>query len=91
MESAAHIFVSGVVQGVGYRYFVLRSARELCLRGFVRNMYGGGVEIEVEGERGLIEEFIKVLRVGPPAARVTNVQVEWHNPQGEFVDFDLTF
>jgi acylphosphatase len=91
MESAAHILVSGVVQGVGYRYFVLRSARELGLKGSVRNLYGGGVELEVEGERGLIEDFIKDLWIGPHAAHVKNVQVKWHDPKGKFLDFDLTF
>jgi acylphosphatase len=87
MESAAHIVVSGVVQGVGYRYFVLKAARELGLKGFVRNLYGGEVEVEVVGERGLIEEFVQELRVGPPAAHVTDVQVRWHKPGEEFDGF----
>lgn len=91
MDSAAHILVSGVVQGVGYRYFALRYAQELGLRGFARNLYTGDVEVAVEGERGLILEFIKALRMGPPSAHVATLQVEWHSPQGKFVDFQLKF
>jgi acylphosphatase len=91
MESAAHIVVCGVVQGVGYRYFVIRAARSMGLRGFVRNLYGGEVEVEVEGERALLVDFIESLRVGPPAAHVTDVRVRWHNPRGKFDDFDPRF
>lgn len=91
MESAAHIVVSGVVQGVGYRYFVLMRGRNMGLRGYVRNLYPGEVEVEVEGERALILEFVKELRVGPPSAHVTDIHVEWHDPQGKFTDFQVAF
>ncbi|KPL19990.1 MAG: acylphosphatase [candidate division Zixibacteria bacterium SM23_81] len=91
MESAAHILVSGVVQGVGYRYFVLMRGRKMGLRGYVRNLYRGEVELEVEGEKALILEFVKEIRVGPPSAHVTDIQVKWHEPQGKFVDFQVHF
>lgn len=91
MESAAHIVVSGMVQGVGYRYFVLRLGRKLGLRGYVSNLYSGDVEVEVEGEKGLISDFIKALRIGPPSAHVIEIDVKWHSPRGQFVGFQVKF
>jgi acylphosphatase len=89
MSVAAFIRVQGVVQAVGFRYFVYRIATRLGLNGYVRNAYDGSVEIEVEGDRSLIEELIKDVKVGPRAAHVTDVSVEWKNPQNQFHHFDI--
>ncbi len=91
MESAAHILILGMVQGVGYRYFAIRSARDLGLKGYVRNLRGDAVEVEVEGEKGLILELFQALRAGPPAAYVRDAQIKWHDPKGEFTDFGVRF
>lgn len=77
MQVAAHMIVEGLVQGVGFRWFVGRHAESLGLRGYVSNLYNGNVEIEAVGERGLVEELIKQVKVGPRSARVTNVRLEW--------------
>jgi len=71
-----HLLVSGRVQGVGYRYFTRDSARALGLSGWVRNVRGGGVEVEVEGCRGVIDRFIEELRQGPPLSRVLDVEAQ---------------
>jgi acylphosphatase len=71
-----HLLVSGRVQGVGYRYFARDSANSLGLNGWVRNIRGGGVEVEVEGERGDIDKFIEELRLGPPLSRVLEVEAQ---------------
>lgn len=71
-----HLLVSGRVQGVGYRYFARDAARALGLGGWVRNVRGGGVEVEVEGEREVIDRFIEGLRQGPPLSRVLGVEVQ---------------
>jgi acylphosphatase len=89
MEVGANIIVSGLVQGVGFRFFVHRHASRLGVRGFVRNLYSGDVEIEVEGDRSLIEELIKEVRVGPRAARVQDVQVKWEQHQQRYYDFGI--
>lgn len=47
----AHLLISGMVQGVGYRWFVMRKANEYNLKGYVRNLYTDDVEVEVEGEK----------------------------------------
>jgi acylphosphatase len=68
-----HLLVSGRVQGVGFRFFTRDSAHALGLSGWVRNVRGGGVEVEVEGDRGVIDAFIETLRQGPPLSRVLDV------------------
>ena len=87
----AHILVSGNVQGVGYRYFVMRLALKWELTGWVKNLYSGEVEIEVEGPRGLIESLIKELWTGNAWASVQDVQVEWSRYTGKYSGFDVTF
>jgi acylphosphatase len=72
---AAHRYlVSGFVQGVGFRYFVLRRASALGLRGFVRNLSGGGVEVVAEGDAAALAELEVALEAGPPSARVESVE-----------------
>ena len=89
MEVRAYILVSGMVQGVGFRYFVYDRATRLGLRGFVSNLYNGDVEIEVEGDRSLIEELIKEMKVGPRAARVVDVNIEWKKADQHYKRFDI--
>ena len=48
--ASAHLLVSGYVQGVGFRWWVMRKAQEYDLKGYVRNLYSGEVEVEVENE-----------------------------------------
>jgi len=75
--------VKGTVQGVGFRPFVFRLAEELGLAGSVRNT-AAGVVIEVEGERGKVEEFGRRLEAeAPPLARITSVETRELEPTGE--------
>jgi acylphosphatase len=62
--------VGGRVQGVGFRHFVHRAAAVEGLHGWVRNLPDGRVEIHAEGERDALERFERIVRQGPPAARV---------------------
>ncbi len=80
MTARVHIVVEGVVQGVGFRWFVARRAEELGLLGFVKNLYDGSVEIEAEGDRSRVEDFIGDIRVGPRSAHITNVRIAWQAP-----------
>lgn len=91
MEVAVHIIVKGMVQGVGFRYFTIRKAAELNLTGWVKNLYNGTVEVEAEGERGLIEEFIKDLRAGPPMSSVRDIKIEWLNFENKYTKFDVKY
>ena len=87
----AYILVSGVVQGVGFRAFTSRLAEQYGLTGWVRNTPGGEVEIEVEGERGLITGFLSELHVGPSSGHVTGIDVKWKDSREFYTDFRVIF
>ncbi|HCA81566.1 MAG TPA: acylphosphatase [Bacteroidetes bacterium] len=89
MQVSAHIVVQGLVQGVGFRYFVFRIAIRLGLGGWVRNLYDGNVEVLAEGERSLVEELIKDLKIGPRSAQVKDLTIEWKNYTGTFSSFEI--
>ena len=89
MQVGAHIVVKGFVQGVGFRYFVYRQASKLGLSGYVRNLYNGEVEIEAFGERSALEEFIKEVKVGPSAAHVSDMKIEWKNYESKNNGFEI--
>ncbi len=76
------VIVRGVVQGVGYRYFTAHLARDYGITGWVRNREDGAVELEAEGESGIVDSFLKDLRVGPRSAEVTELAVERKTPSG---------
>jgi acylphosphatase len=91
MEVRAEIVVNGLVQGVGFRYFVMREAQRLDLNGYVKNLYNGEVLTVVEGEKALVEEMINKLSIGPIHASVKNCKVDWQEPKYEFADFEVKF
>lgn len=72
---AVHVFVSGVVQGVGFRAFSERTARKLGLTGWVRNLADGRVELLAEGDRQVIDALIAALADGPRGASVDHLEV----------------
>ena len=87
----ARISVSVRVQGVGYRAFTIRVATQRGLVGGVRNTDDGRVELEAEGPKDRILSLIEDLKVGPPASRVTAVQVEWVTATGRQTDFRVWY
>lgn len=78
----AHVFVSGKVQGVGYRASTWDMACLLKLNGWVRNLRDGRVEAVFEGSSSQVKEIIRWCHQGPPTAIVKTVQVEYESPQG---------
>jgi acylphosphatase len=74
-ESVFRLKISGVVQGVGYRWSMVREARRLGVRGGVRNCQDGSVEAIVTGSAQALEQIIDWARRGPPSAVVTRVEV----------------
>jgi acylphosphatase len=81
--------VRGRVQGVGYRYFVLRLARRLGLAGWVANELDGSVRVVAEGAEMAIAELEQSLRVGPPGAIVDGVSGVRMPATGTFDDFGV--
>ncbi len=90
-KARVHVFVSGRVQGVFYRMFTVREATALGLRGEVRNLPDGRVEVVAEGDAGTLRAFIERLREGPAAATVRDVAVEWESYCGEAEGFRIEY
>ncbi|MBI1961537.1 MAG: acylphosphatase [Parcubacteria group bacterium] len=87
MQQHCTITVSGLVQGVAFRYSTRGKARELGLSGFVRNERDGTVLIEAEGEEGAIRQLIEWCKNGPTHAQVDDVKAMWGDAQGRYQDF----
>jgi len=83
--------VYGYVQGVFFRAFVSTQAKELGLTGYVRNLPGGEVEVQAEGDREQLEKLIGYLKVGPPTARVSKVVTEWSDYTGNYSGFRVRY
>jgi len=91
MKARAHLYISGRVQGVFFRYETRREARQRNVTGWVRNLPDGRVEALFEGEKEDILRLIEFCRRGPPGARVERVEVEWGEYTGEFKDFRIVY
>lgn len=89
MSKRIHLFVSGNVQGVFFRSFTRSQASLRDLRGWVRNLPDGRVEIVAEGDSYEIENFLEVIRKGPTESTVENVEAREENPSGKFQDFAI--
>ncbi|MCX8073315.1 MAG: acylphosphatase [Candidatus Binatia bacterium] len=84
-----HLVIYGLVQGVGFRFFVEQQARELGLTGWVRNLTNGAVEVLAEGPSPALARLAEACRRGPRSAVVDRVEEHWHEPTGEFRRFDI--
>lgn len=81
--------IRGDVQGVGFRYFLIRRAKALSLRGWVTNRDDGAVEFVAEGGRRDLEQLEQAAREGPGMARVAAVEVSWWVATGGLDPFDI--
>jgi acylphosphatase len=83
------VTVRGRVQGVGFRFFVIREAGALGLDGWVANQPDGAVRCVAEGPASALEAFLEAVRQGPNGARVDAVATMWSDARGEFVGFTV--
>ncbi len=84
--------VSGVVQGVGFRYFVQRQAAALGLSGYAKNLPNGDVEVVATGEKALLNQLLNDLRTGPSLSSVDSVEVKWtEKPEPGFREFTIKY
>lgn len=90
-EARIEAEVTGRVQGVGFRHFTRRTARQLDLTGWVRNEPDGSVTVIAEGPRDRLEELVENLEDGPRRARVDGLDVDWRDPRDEFGSFEVRF
>jgi acylphosphatase len=84
--------VHGRVQGVYFRYFVRSVARDLGLKGYVRNLArGDAVEVRAEGGKPRLDRLVEELKTGPPGAWVKRVEIEWSGYTGQFDNFSIRY
>lgn len=89
MDKKIIAHISGRVQGVGYRYFVLHRAQNLELTGYVRNLRDGRVEVVAEGEEHILKSLLEELQQGSPGAAVAQMETKWQDTKGEFAVFEI--
>lgn len=84
----ARIYILGFVQGVGLRRFIKGRAKNLGLKGYVKNLSDGRVEAVANGTKEQIEKFIKIIEKGTFFSEVKSVAIEWEK-EGNFEDFKI--
>jgi acylphosphatase len=89
MPARLDALVSGRVQGVGFRWFVVDAAQGLGLAGWVANLADGRVRCVAEGPRAALEALVVVLERGPSGAQVAGVETSWLAPTGAFDGFAI--
>jgi len=85
------LLVFGRVQGVFFRDSTRSEARRIGVRGIVRNLPDGSVEVVAEGPEALLQELMGWCHRGPPAARIDRVQPEWSEALNEFEGFRVQY
>ena len=90
MNKSAHVYYSGAVQGIGFRFTAERMALSLGITGWVKNLEGGRVEIVAEGSRTSLKEFLRKLN-GMFKEYIKDTDVNWSEATGEFNAFDIRF
>jgi acylphosphatase len=90
MPYRTHVHYSGHVQGVGFRFTAVRAAADLNVRGFVRNLADGRVELVAEGDKGEVEELLARIdrKMG---GYIHDRQAAEEPPTGEFEGFDVRY
>jgi len=91
MVKRIRIIYSGTVQGVGFRYATKAVASSLGLTGWVRNRPDFTVEVVCEGEEARLLLFLDRIADGPMRKYITDSDISWLEPNGEFDSFDITF
>ena len=86
-----HVFWSGRVQGVGFRYTTESAALELGLRGWVRNLPDGRVEALCEGPGKTLKRFLAEIASGPMKRYIQQAETHWDKATGEFDDFQIRY
>ncbi len=91
MNYAVKVLFKGRVQGVGFRWYTVQTARSFNVNGYVKNLPNGDVAVEAEGEKQSVIDFIHKLRNGPAAAHVTDVQIDELPYENRFDNFDVSY
>ena len=90
-DNAVHLIAHGMVQGVGFRFFVRDHASSLGLNGWVKNLRDGTVEIHAEGEKEILKDLIKKVEKGPFFGSVSHLTIDWVEPENIYNGFNIAF
>ena len=88
-EKRMQVIFNGTVQGVGFRFTAERLARRFPVRGFVRNLEDGRVEVTVEGEEASLVDFLTAIRESGMKNYIRDVEAHWTNAEGYFKSFSI--
>jgi acylphosphatase len=89
MKKRVHVIVQGAVQGVGFRYFALRTAQKHAIQGYVKNCSNGNVELDIEGETERIDTFLHEIQTGARFAEIDHVALEWQQEVLNYSGFEI--
>ena len=89
MKKSIKVTMSGLVQGISFRQFCKENADKFGLKGFVRNLENGNVEVVAEGDHEALEKLTQVLKQGPKHSEVKNINLEEKPWQGQFKEFKV--
>ncbi|MGH7491379.1 MAG: acylphosphatase [bacterium] len=89
MKKGVHLLVNGMVQGVGFRYYVHHAARRHDLAGWVKNLEDGRVEVLAEGDEEELRLFVRDVEKGSRFSTVREVQTEWLSYSNKFRHFEI--
>jgi len=89
-KKRVHVFYSGRVQGVGFRFTAESFALDLKIKGWVKNLSDGRVELEAEGEEENLKKFLEKIK-NYFHNYIKNVDLQWLEPIGEYQDFEIRF
>ena len=90
-QKRVHVFYSGHVQGVGFRYTARDIAESLGLKGWVKNLADGKVEIVAEGDEKDLKEFLDQILKSQLGRYIKDTELSWENTTGEFNSFEIAF
>jgi acylphosphatase len=90
-RAKTHLFIKGRVQGVFYRSFTRDLANSFDLKGWVRNLRDGSVEVVFEGEKEKIDMAVKKCFIGPPGSKVTDIEIKWDTFTGDQEGFSIRY
>ena len=82
MKKSVRLYITGTVQGVFFRAFIKENAEKFGLKGFVRNLEDGRIEVFLEGQIDDVRKMIELCRSGPKHAQIRNVEIKEERHQG---------
>ena len=88
MKKSVRIYITGTVQGMFFRQFIKDNADKIKVKGYVRNLEDGRVEVFIEGDRDKVDSMIEVCKTGPKHANIRNIE-EKEEPYQDFKEFNI--